>query len=130
MNGLDFGQGDSWSEGQLPTCQALFSRPAAFDPYMYFVISLQTNATPPCNPSAIDWYHSHAHDKFSCITSCQGVYADVNYHNESTTESRGTLFGEITRNYSGLKDDVTENFQFQADLKGNDLRGYGKLEYK
>ena len=42
-----FGQGDSWSEGQLQTFQALFSRPAAFDPYV------QENSFSPVHYSVI-----------------------------------------------------------------------------
>ena len=98
----------------------------SIETFIYY-FSLQTNTTTPCNPSAIGWYHSHAKDKVSCITSCQGVYADVNYYNE-LTENRGFLFKDFIRMYTGLKEDFTSNFLFSKNRKeANALGLLGKL---
>ena len=78
-----------------------------------------------CNPAGTDWYHNHAKDQFSCITGCQGVYADVNYSNESMTETSRNLFEYIARKYTDLK---VESLQFtrKLDEKNMDLI-YGRL---
>ena len=96
---------------------------------------LQTNSAALCNPSTTDWYHSHAKDNFSCITPCQGIYADVNYHNEPLT---GNVFEPITLDYNdlkkqitenGLKKLITENFQFASTATESDgsVQSTGKL---
>ena len=89
------------------------------------IVSCQTNLTALCNPSANDWHQRHAKDKFSCITSCQGVYSDVNYNK---TENTGNLFKEVARKYSRLKKDFTENFQYsRTSEEANVLNEHGRL---
>ena len=84
-------------------------------------------AIPLCNPSATGWYHSHSKDKFSCITSCQGVYADVNYSNETMTEKKRKLFDQISTKYKKLKTNFYKNIQFKGDAHTSDLVDYGRF---
>ena len=73
-----------------------------------------------CNPSGNDWYASQAKENFSCYTSCQGVYADVNYNNETMTEEKVNLMEQVTRMYINFKKDFTQNYQFDRENKFGD----------
>ena len=71
-----------------------------------------------CNPSGTDWYRRHAEDKFSCITPCQGVYADVNYHKrQKRTENTKQRFEEVKIKYIDFWKNFTENLQFDREDK-------------
>ena len=96
---------------------------SSFRSYNLVCCFLQTDSAALCNPSAIDWYHIHAKDNFSCITPCQGIYADVNYQNESLVENTGKVFQPITMDYTDWKKQVTEDFHFAR----TPIREYGML---
>ena len=77
-------------------------------------------AKPLCSPSGTDWYLNRTEDKFNCITSCQGIYADVSYFKENVNQK--LILEKINKMYMDFKRHFTQNIQF--DMEGTN---FGKL---
>ena len=65
-------------------------------------------------------------DKFNCITSCQGVYADVNWMLEGKNRDS---FEQISMKYNEFKLEFSENLQFDRTNKGGEGINTGRIMF-
>ena len=66
-------------------------------------------------------------EKFHCITSCQGVHADVTYFNVNQALEASNSFWELSYVYGELKRNLTRSFTFDESLDDGWMHRFGKL---
>ena len=60
-------------------------------------------------------------DRWNCIISCNGVYADVNFFNDSRNENAKRLLEKIKMAYLDLKRNFSLNIQFDQNFDQGSL---------
>ena len=82
---------------------------------------------PLCNPLGTDLYTNYSRmEKFDCITSCQGIHADVSHFNVNPALEESSSFRSLKNVYGNLKKNLTRSFAFDKSLEDGWMLRFGK----